>query len=164
MIHYVGLAYSPWSFIGWASVLADLSGTLLALVMFIQLWGLWQSRGVSTPSLSDRFGTGGEAASKILLLGGCVLLSCGFLYGAGYAAWLEWGSAVAELDILKPMVEHAAASQQDLLAQDFANYGNYQMVKAINVAAHTHCCCCHSSRDLSLMTTQLSGAGLWRRR
>ncbi len=138
MIHYVGLAYSPWAFIGWASVLADLTGGLLALVMFIQLWGLWQGRDGNTSALTDRFGSGGEGASKVLLLGGCLLLACGFLYGVGYAAWLQSGTAVAELDILKPMVEHAAASQQDLLAQDFANYGNYQMYKAINVAAHTH--------------------------
>src|SRR5204862_159625 len=42
LIHYVGLAYSPFSVIGWASVLADSAGALLILALLGELWGFWR--------------------------------------------------------------------------------------------------------------------------
>src|SRR5881296_3699543 len=42
LIHYVGLAYSPFSVIGWASILADSAGTLLIVVLVAEAWGLWR--------------------------------------------------------------------------------------------------------------------------
>lgn len=39
LIHYVGLTYSPFPVIGWASVLADSAGALLILVLVAQAWG-----------------------------------------------------------------------------------------------------------------------------
>src|ERR1700757_3183250 len=40
LIHYVGLAYSPFAAIGWASVLADSAGALLILVLVGEAGGL----------------------------------------------------------------------------------------------------------------------------
>src|SRR5215469_5814241 len=42
LIHYVGLAYSPFPVIGWASVLADSAGALLIAVLLAEAWGLWR--------------------------------------------------------------------------------------------------------------------------
>jgi hypothetical protein len=108
------------------------------VAMFIQFWGLWRysrgDAGASMPGLS----THGNRASSVLLVGGLLLLVSGFLYGAAYAGWMQLGMAVPEVDILKSMVSHAAADQQELLGADFAAYGKYQMLRAINVATHTH--------------------------
>src|SRR5205085_4124250 len=40
LIHYVGLAYSPFPVIGWASVLADAGGVLLIIALVAEGWGL----------------------------------------------------------------------------------------------------------------------------
>src|SRR5438034_5902586 len=42
LIHYVGLAYSPFPVIGWASILADSAGALLIVVLAAEAWGLWR--------------------------------------------------------------------------------------------------------------------------
>src|SRR5438093_10537335 len=42
LIHYVGLAYSPFPVIGWASILADSAGALLIIALFGEGWGLWK--------------------------------------------------------------------------------------------------------------------------
>ena len=138
-IYYVGLAYSPLSHIGWGSIFADLFGALLAVAVLIQLWGLWRykrghgnSQEISPPVASH------NGASRVLLVGGLLLLLSGFFYGAGYAAWSQSGAASSEIDILKDIVTHAAGSQQALVDADFAAFGNFQMYRAINIAVHTH--------------------------
>ena len=135
-IHYVGLAYSPLSHIGWGSIFADLFGALLSLAVFIQLWGLWQHRrgGGGSASIPDTR----NPAARTLLLGGLSLLVWGFFYGAAYAAWLQSGSATSEVAILKQIVTHAAASDAGQVGASFGDFGNYQMYRAINVAVHTH--------------------------
>jgi hypothetical protein len=136
-IYYVGLAYSPLGHIGWGSILADFFGALLAVAVFIQLWGLWcYRRGEGDERLGDTLR--GNTASRVLLVGGLLLLVAGFLYGAAYAAWSQFGGATSEVDILKDIVTHAAASEQELLGADFGAFGNYQMYRAINIAVHTH--------------------------
>jgi len=135
-IHYVGLAYSPLSFIGWASIFADLFGGLLALSMFIQLWGLWCYRQGDTPAM-PALPDGGKA-TKVMLAGGALLLVWGFLYGAFYAGWLQYGSWAPEVDILRSILSSAAASDSAGLGQAFDAYGRYLMLTAINVATHTH--------------------------
>lgn len=140
-IHYVGLAYSPLQHIGWASILADLFGAFLALAMFIQLWGLWRyCRGERAADISPAYiGVGnGNGASRALLVGGLLLLVCGFLYGAGFAAYGDLTDAPQEVDIFKAIVTHAAGSQQVMLDQDFAALGKLQMFHGINVAVHAH--------------------------
>jgi hypothetical protein len=136
-IHYLGLAYSPLEHIGWGSIFADLFGALLSLAMFITLWGLVRhasGKGGGEPAYIG----GGDAASRSLLVGGLLLLVSGFLYGAGYAAWTQSGVGSNEVEILKSIVTHAAAAEQELLGQDFAAFGRHQMLRAINVATHTH--------------------------
>src|SRR5216683_1333174 len=41
LIHYVGLAYSPFPVIGWASIVADSAGALLIIALLGEAWGLW---------------------------------------------------------------------------------------------------------------------------
>ena len=138
-IYYVGLAYSPFEHIGWGSILADFLGALLALAMSIQLWGLWRhwrGAGQSAPGLS--YPAPGNSASQVLLVGGLLLLVCGFFYGAAYAAWVRSGGADSEVGILKAIVTHARAEQQAAMDAEFAAYGMFQMYRAINVAVHTH--------------------------
>jgi len=138
-IYYVGLAYSPLEHIGWGSIFADFFGALLAVAVALQLWGLWRhGRGHEGSDVQPTSTHSGNKASRTLLTGGLLLLVCGFLYGAGYAAWAQSGAAVSEVDILKSIVTHAAASEQELLGADFNAYGNYQMYRAINIAVHTH--------------------------
>jgi hypothetical protein len=137
-IYYVGLAYSPISYIGWGSILADFFGATAALAMFVQFWGLWRHvRGEGAAAGVLAAGSG-QRASRTLLVGGLLLLVWGFLYGAAYAAWTQSGSGASEVDILKSIVTNAAADNQELLGQDFAAFGNYQMHRAINVASHAH--------------------------
>jgi hypothetical protein len=138
LIHYVGLAYSPVEHIGWASIMADLFGALLSLAVFLQFLGLWRHARSGERLDTGQGPGGGEQASRLLLAGGLLLLVWGFLYGAFYAAWLESGKAIPEVDILKSIVTNAASQNQELLGQDFAAYGKFQMYRAINVATHTH--------------------------
>lgn len=106
--------------------------------MFIQLWGLWLHRRARAETAAPEYLRAGNGASRALLVGGLLLLVLGFLYGALYALWTQSGAASSEVDILKNIVTHAAASEQELLGADFAQYGNYQMYRAINIAVHTH--------------------------
>ncbi len=138
-IYYIGLAYSPFEHIGWASLSADAFGGLLALVVFAQLWGLWRHhRSDETPIPTPRYLSPDNTAASALMVGGLLLLVSGFLYGAGYAAWAKFGGATSEVAILKNIVTHAAASNQDLLGATFGDFGDYQMYRAINIAVHTH--------------------------
>ena len=137
-IYYVGLAFSPLGHIGWGSIFADFFGAALALAMVIQLWGLWPHQRGQGDKVQAGYLTSDNGASRVLLVGGLLLLVSGFLYGAGYAAWTQFGGAVSEVDILKNIVSHASASEQELLGADFGAFGNYQMYRAINIAVHTH--------------------------
>jgi hypothetical protein len=143
-IYYVGLAYSPFSHIGWGSIFADFFGALLAIAMAIQLWGLWRyGSGQRESQAKPSYIGANNGASRALLVGGLLLLVSGFLYGTGYAAWTQAGAAgfraaTSEVDILKDIVTHAAGSQQALLDADFGAFGQFQMYRAINIAVHTH--------------------------
>jgi hypothetical protein len=137
-IHYVGLAYSPISYIGWGSIFADLFGALLGVAVFIQLWGLWRHSRAGQAASTEMAPAANNAASRTLLVGGLSLLVFGFLYGAAYAAWNQSGAATSEVAILKNIVTHAAAAEQEALGAQFGAFGEYQMYRAINVAVHTH--------------------------
>ncbi|MEE8058187.1 MAG: hypothetical protein V3T17_10180 [Pseudomonadales bacterium] len=138
-IRYVGLAFSPFDMLGWASILADFFGVVLALVMFIEFWGVWRyTRGHGQSLLQPIYIGASNRASRTLLVGGLLLLASGFVYGAAMAAWKQMGLTVAELDILKNIVSHASASQSELVNQDFGALGQYQLYRGINIAAHTH--------------------------
>ena len=138
LIHYVGLAYSPFAFIGWASMAADASGFLLVIAVILQLAGLWRGwrEGNRDPGIAAvrEF----ERCARILLVGGSLLLASGFLYGAGYAAYVQWVQSASEVEILKSMLGHAAAADVQALNGDLGAYGGYQALRGISVAVHTH--------------------------
>ena len=139
LIHYVGLAYSPFPVIGWASVLADTAGALLIFSLAGFGWGVWRhvrSRRVGTvePELiNDR-----SWERQMLLVGGTVLVLLGFIQGAWYAEKHLYQHEALETTILRNMIDTAAAKNTMAAAQAVADYGNLQAEKAVNIAAHSH--------------------------
>src|SRR5437588_6476744 len=81
LIHYVGLAYSPFPVIGWASILADSAGALLIIVLLLEGWGFWNY-------LRDRHASPVEPElpkdrtweRRVLLSVGTMLVLVGFVY------------------------------------------------------------------------------------
>jgi hypothetical protein len=136
-IHYIGTAYSPLDHIGWGNILAYSFGAAQGIVMLCFGWGVW--RHVRNGARKEPVYLGrGEKASRYLLVGGLLLLVSGFLYGAGYAAWLKTGVGANEVALLKAIVNHAALADQALLQQDFQDYGQLQLIRGINRASHAH--------------------------
>jgi hypothetical protein len=137
LIHYVGLAYSPSSVIGWASVLADSAGAVLIAVLSAEAWGLWRhfrsGTEVTEPSLPrDR-----SWEDRILLSAGTFLVLLGFLYGSWYAAFNLYEHEARETRILKSMLD-SATSGQGGEARAVADYGSLAAEKAVKIAAHSH--------------------------
>ncbi len=137
LIHYVGLAYSPSSVIGWASVLADSAGAILVAVMVVEAWALWKhcraGNGDTEPPLPrDR-----NWESRILLSGGTLLVLLGFLYGACYAAIDLYEHEARETRILNSLLESASSRQGGETAA-VADYGSLAAEKALKIGAHAH--------------------------
>ena len=139
LIHYVGLAYSPFAVIGWASVLADSAGALLIVVLVAETWGLWnyfRSRRVGPVEAalpSDR-----SWERRALLSGGALLVLLGFLHGAWYAGVHLYEHEAREVKILGAVVDAAAATNASAVAQAGQDYGLLLGEKAVNIAAHSH--------------------------
>lgn len=139
LIHYVGLADSPFAVIGWASVLADSAGGLLIVALMGEAWGLWnyfRSRraGPTEPELPQvRIWE-----RRALLSGGTVLVLLGFLHGAWYAGAHLYEHEARETKILSAMVVSAANSDMTTVRQSGDDYGRLQVEKAVNIAAHSH--------------------------
>jgi len=139
LIHYVGLAYSPFAVIGWASVLADSAGALLILVLVAEGWGLWsyfRSRraGAVEPELpGDR-----SWERRALLSGGTVLILLGFIHGAYYAGVHLYEHEAREGKVLGTMVDSAATSNSAAMDQAGEDFDRLQGEKAVNIAAHSH--------------------------
>ncbi len=137
LIHYVGLAHSPFAAIGWASVLADSAGGLLIIALFGEGWGLWnyfRSRHVGTtePELpQDR-----TWEQRALLAGGTVLVLLGFLHGAWYAGANLYEHENREMVILKAMLDQGPG--HDISVASVNAYGGLQAEKAVEIAAHSH--------------------------
>src|SRR5712671_186556 len=72
LIHYVGLTYSPFAVIGWASILADSAGALLIIVLVAEAWGF--RRYVRTRALAEPALPEDESWSRHTLLSGGTLL------------------------------------------------------------------------------------------
>src|SRR6202011_5407646 len=86
LIHYVGLAYSPFPVIGWASVLADSAGALLIIVLLGEGWGFSKYlRDRRAGPVGPELPTDRSWERRVLLSGGTVLILIGFMYGAWYA-------------------------------------------------------------------------------
>jgi hypothetical protein len=139
LIHYVGLAYSPFPVIGWASVLADSAGALLIAVLIGQAGGCWnylrsQHAGPVEPELPRER----SWERRILLAGGTSLVLLGFVYGAWYAGVNLYEHEARETKILGAMLDAAASNETSAAAQLVNDYGMLQAEKAVDVAAHSH--------------------------
>ena len=139
LIHYVGLAGSPFAAIGWASVFGDFGGFLVWVVCVCELAGLAKyfrsRRPMSGPDelLSDR-----SWAARALLSGGTLLVLIGFLHGSYYAGAHLFRYEARDSELLSAMTTQAAAGDSAAALQAVADYGQLQGEKAVNVAAHAH--------------------------
>lgn len=142
LIHYVGLAYSPFPVIGWASILADSAGALLIIVLAAEAWGLsrhFRENRVAPDALvrqSER-SSAGTWEERTLLTGGTLLVLLGFLYGAWYAGMNLYEQEAREKNILSFMLD-AAVRTPDLSGQFVNAYGMLAAEKAVQIAAHSH--------------------------
>lgn len=137
LIHYVGLAYSPFAVIGWPSVLADSAGTILIFVLVAEGCGLWaflQGKGNgSEPELP----TERTWERRTLMSGGALLILIGFLYGGWYAGVDLYRQEARESQILKDVVDDSAGGQGGAVVA-VANYGSLAAERAVKIAAHSH--------------------------
>ncbi len=137
LIHYVGLAHSPFLVIGWASILADSAGALLIIALIGEGWGFWKYLGSKPvvpvePELpKDR-----SWERRALLSGGTVLVLLGFLHGAWYAGVNLYEHENREMVILKDLLDQP--SGPDGMARSMNAYGMLQAEKAVQIAAHSH--------------------------
>jgi hypothetical protein len=140
LIHYVGLAYSPFSAIGWASVLADSAGALLIAVLMGEGFGLWRYfRGARLEAGEGELRISGDWSQRALLSGGTLLVLIGFLYGAWYSVFDLYRHEEQETSILKRMLEDAGpGSNLGLAAIEVNNFGNLAGERAVKIAAHSH--------------------------
>ncbi len=139
-IHYVGLAYSPFQSIGWASIVADTGGLLIILACSGQLMGLLiysrtssQGNNHCTDPLLE---TPGE--SRLLLSAGCLLLLAGFLFGAYYAASNLEKHEINEITALNNTIEASMNKDATGMQQELQNYGLIQADRGVSIAAHAH--------------------------
>jgi len=140
LIHYVGLAWSPLSAIGWASIFADLGGLFVFLALAAELLGLWRHfrHDPARDSSADELLRDCSWAARALLSGGTLLVLLGFLHGAWYAGADLYRYEARDCELLSVMTTKAAAG--DLLAANQAvmEYGRLQGARAVNIAAHSH--------------------------
>lgn len=140
LIHYVGLAYSPFAVIGWASVLADSAGALLIVALLGEAWGLYRYfRDARAEAGEKESLLSGGWARQALLSGGTMLVLLGFLYGAWYSAFDLYRHEEQETSILKKMVDDAGQpSSQSSAALEVKHFGNLAGERAVKIAAHSH--------------------------
>ena len=136
LIHYVGLAHSPFTAIGWASVLADSAGALLIVVLILEAYGLWgflRENERSEPELpAER-----TWERRVLMSGGTFLILLGFLYGAWYAGVDLYQHEAREGQILGKMLDAATSGGGGTVVQ-VAAYGSLAAERAVKIAAHSH--------------------------
>jgi NO-binding membrane sensor protein with MHYT domain len=139
LIHYVGLAGSPFSAIGWASVAADLGGLLVIVALlgcFIGIWKYFRSGG--RDSRRDELMASCVAGTRLLLVGGVLLVLLGFLGGAAYAAFDLYQHEAQDFSNLSDMARGAASGNAATVDRALNDYGQLQGDKAVNIAAHAH--------------------------
>jgi len=137
LIHYVGLTYSPFAVIGWASILADSAGALLIIVLVAEAWGFRRyvrTRELSEPTLPED----NSWERRTLLSGGTLLILLGFLHGVWYAGAYLYQHERMETDILQNMMTSAAANDLVAASAQVGDFGNLAGAHAVNIAAHSH--------------------------
>jgi hypothetical protein len=139
LIHYVGMAGSPFVAIGWASVFGDFGGFVVCLVCVCELAGLWTYfRAPRDAAAPDRLLADRSWAARSLLCGGTILVLAGFLHGSYYASAYLFQYEAREGMLLSAMTTKAAANDLAGSERVVADYGQLQSAKALNVAAHAH--------------------------
>ena len=137
LIHYVGLAYSPFPVIGWASILADSAGVLLIIALIGEGWGFWKYlRGKSAGPVEPELPTDRSWERRTLLTGGTVLILLGFLHGAWYAGMNLYEHENREMVILKDLLDQPSGPGG--MSRSVNAYGMLQAEKAEQIAAHSH--------------------------
>jgi len=138
LIHYVGLAYSPFAVIGWASVLADSAGALLIVGLIGEAWGLWKYLGgAKSEDVAETLPDSGWSR-RALLSGGTLLVLMGFVYGAWYAGADLYRHEAQEGAILNRMLDAAGSANSDVAAREVTNFGGLAGERAVSIAAHSH--------------------------
>jgi len=139
LIHYVGLAYSPFSVIGWASAVADSAGALLIVALVGELWGFMRYTRDATRTLTEaQIPDENTWQRRALLSGGVWLILFGFLHGAWYAAVDLYAHEAQETAILGTMLEASSFNNMARATEQVASFGNLVGAKAVNIAAHSH--------------------------
>lgn len=139
LIHYVGLAWSPLSAIGWASIFADLGGLFVFLTCAAELIGLWHNFRNRKANVSADALLGERSwAARALLAGGTSLVMLGFLHGAWYAGANLYRYEARDSELLSAMATKAAANDLPGASEAVRDYGGLQGAKAVNIAAHAH--------------------------
>ncbi len=137
LIHYVGLSYSPFAVIGWASILADSAGALLIIVLVVEAWGFRRyvrTRELAEPTLPED----NRWEHRTLLSGGTLLILLGFLHGAWYAGGYLYQHERMETTILQNMITAATANDLDTATAQVNDFGNLAGAHEVNIAAHSH--------------------------
>jgi hypothetical protein len=137
LIHYVGLAYSPSSVIGWASILADSAGALMIIVLLGEALGLLNYFRSGNRSIEDELPQDRTWERRTLLSGGTMLVLLGFLYGAWYAGVNLYEQEARETKILSATLDAAGASSS-AVTQTVNAYGMLAAERAVEIAAHSH--------------------------
>jgi hypothetical protein len=138
LIHYVGLAHSPFHSIGWASVFADFGGLLVIVALLACLVGLGK-RFRSAPQIQkDDLMNMCVAATPMLLSGGVLLILLGFLSGAVYAAVDLYKHEAEDVRNLSEITFAAASKDAKAVDRALSDYGQLQGDKAVKIAAHAH--------------------------
>jgi hypothetical protein len=139
LIHYVGLAYSPLSAIGWASIAADAAGALVMLATAGYLYGLAKHfRNSERLAIHDPLLSTQTTSTRMLLAGGLMLVLMGFLHGAYYAGADLYRHEAADYHLLSQMSAGAATQNRMQVDRALGEYGQLQAEKAVNIAAHAH--------------------------
>ena len=139
LIHYVGLAGSPFAAIGWASVFGDSGGFLVWIVCIFELAGLAKYFRARAPAgISDELFNDRSWPARALLSGGAVLVLIGFLHGSYYAGAHLFHYEAEDSELLSAMTAHAAARDSAAALKAVSDYDQLQGAKAVNVAAHAH--------------------------
>jgi hypothetical protein len=136
LIHYIGLSYSPFAVIGWASILADSAGALLIVVLIGEAWGAWRYfLGARVDDAEAVLPPDNSWESRALLAGGTFLILLGFLFGAWYAGLDLYEHESKEKTIISAMLKDSIGGDA---AQSASDYGKLQAEKAVDIAAHSH--------------------------
>jgi len=142
-IHYVGLAYSPLTSIGWASIVADAGGLLVVIACAGFLGGLWRQWRSGEPAVEDTLLRERSWAGRVLMAGGTLLILAGFLHGAWFAGVDLYAQEQQDRDLLTTMAESAALDPGPGVIPERAGaalnaYGILQADHAVKIAAHSH--------------------------